>query len=112
MAKWHLGYAGSLAALLGACGSTSMCFQATDGTLHGVRYHNAPSANAAGDDAAIASAAHDIPCDRASISVVWESAADEYVLEGCGQRVTYRTVYYREGGDAVHFVLAGRFPLH
>jgi hypothetical protein len=55
-------------------------YEATDGSIHEAW------GDAAQRDAAIASAIHDLPCQRASIVAI-----DELTLEGCGQRVTYRT---------------------
>jgi hypothetical protein len=45
-------------------------------------------------EAALASAAHDIPCARGSVADIshddFSGFHDLYVVEGCGQRVTYK----------------------
>jgi hypothetical protein len=101
------GCIGLAASLLGGCYSQAQmarlcdegsatgqaCFQgthrqftATDGTVH-------DALGAMGDaarDAALSSAAHDLPCARASITVVSaDSEGLPTVFDGCGQRVTY-----------------------
>jgi hypothetical protein len=58
-----------------------IAYEATDGSIHEAW------GDAAQGGAAIASAAHDLPCERASIVAI-----DNLTLEGCGQRVTYKSV--------------------
>ncbi len=67
-------------------------YEATDGTSHGAwQEEEAASNNAMAREAAIASAAHDLPCDRASIQIVGgDPNGFANVVEGCGQRVTYQ----------------------
>jgi hypothetical protein len=49
----------------------------------------------AAPEAAILSAAHDLPCSRASITIVSKEAIGvPTVLDGCGQRVTYHVDAY------------------
>lgn len=67
-------------------------FEATDGTSHAAWQEEEMASNhGTSREAAIASAVHDLPCDRASVQV---TGADPNgfanVLEGCGQRVTYQ----------------------
>ncbi len=96
-------------------------YQATDGTLHegwgsvGDRVVGPldPEVEAARREAAVASAAHDIPCDRAALTAV-----DSEIVEGCGQRVTYRTVPeviatppgHFQIKEGYRFTLVGRIP--
>jgi hypothetical protein len=63
-----------------------MGIQATDGSV-AMAMQGDPDAASATDRAAIASAAHDLPCPRASIRVV---ARGPTVVEGCGQQITYQ----------------------
>jgi len=69
-------------------------YEATDGTAHGAWLNEDPNANTAmSREAAIASGAHDVPCDRASLRVVGNDPNGvANVIEGCGQRVTYQVV--------------------
>ncbi len=60
--------------------------QATDGSVYTATASDAEAARAP-EKAAVASAAHDIPCPRASIRVV---GREPMVVEGCGQRLTYK----------------------
>jgi hypothetical protein len=67
-------------------------FEATDGTSRGGWQEEETTSNhGMSREAALASAAHDLPCDRASLHIL---GADEKgfpnVVEGCGQRVTYQ----------------------
>ena len=94
----------SLVAMLASCGPFSQSFVATDGSHYGMRYNNASDGNAAANAAAIASAAHDLPCERAAIIVVMNTI-DDFVLEGCGQRVAYKSYY---SNREVHLALTGR----
>ncbi len=90
-----------------------LAFEATDGTVHRAwpRKRDEASRNAA-----IASAAHDLPCEPAAIAVVgssWEDGSSvANVLEGCGQRVTYELVAHRlavaRGVDAYRYTLVSR----
>jgi hypothetical protein len=82
-------------------------YRATDGSLH-QDWPVVPSGSGAdAHEAAIASAAHDLPCDRRRIVVVDER---NLILEGCGQRITYQTV-----GDMTEngrrYLLVGRIPI-
>jgi hypothetical protein len=46
-----------------------------------------------GGDAVIRSAANDVPCPRRGLAIVSRpgtGSAGTYVVEGCGQRLTYR----------------------
>jgi hypothetical protein len=63
-----------------------MGIQATDGSVS-MAIQGDPDASSATDRAAIASAAHDLSCDRTSIRVV---AREPTVVEGCGQQLTYK----------------------
>lgn len=67
-------------------------FQATDGTAHGGWQEEEMASNhGMSREAALASAAHDLPCDRASLQILGADANGfPNVLEGCGQRVTYQ----------------------
>jgi hypothetical protein len=66
---------------------------------------------AAADKAAIASAAHDLPCAQASIKVVGTGVNDfPNILDGCGQRVTYQFKVGGETGDKMPYLLSGRMP--
>ena len=67
-------------------------YEATDGTTHGAWLNEDPNANTTTSrEAAIASAAHDLPCDRASVRVVGNDPNGlANVIDGCGQRVTYQ----------------------
>jgi hypothetical protein len=60
--------------------------QATDGSVY-MATPDDPDAPEAPVHAAIASAARDIPCNRASIRLVMREPT---VVEGCGQRLTYK----------------------
>ncbi|HEX8791480.1 MAG TPA: hypothetical protein VF765_11060 [Polyangiaceae bacterium] len=82
-----------------AAGETGPCqarlrveYEATDGTSHGAWLEEeVASNNSMARDAALASAAHDLPCDRASIQVVGaDPNGFANIVEGCGQRVTYQ----------------------
>jgi hypothetical protein len=83
-------------------------YRATDGTVHEgwespiSRYEGQVSLEVqmAQREAAIASAVHDIPCDPASTA-----ALDGEMVEGCGQRVTYRTVAEVIPTSPGHFVI-------
>lgn len=67
-------------------------YEATDGTSHGAsQEEEAASNNAMAREAALASGARDLPCDRASIQIVGgDPSGFANVVEGCGQRVTYQ----------------------
>jgi hypothetical protein len=69
-------------------------YEATDGTSHGAWLNEDPNANTSmSREAAIASAAHDLPCDRASVRIAGgDPSGLANVIEGCGQRVTYQIV--------------------
>jgi hypothetical protein len=69
-------------------------YEATDGTSHGAWLNEDSNANTTmSREAAIASAAHDLPCDRASVQVVANDPNGlANIIEGCGQRVTYQVV--------------------
>ncbi len=75
------------------CGARQrMEYEATDGTAHGAWFGDEIRSNdAMSVEAVLASAAHDLPCDRASLKVV---GTDEHgfgnVVDGCGQRITYQ----------------------
>ncbi len=83
-------------------------YRATDGTVH--EGWESPSSRYEGQvplevqraqrEAAVSSAAHDIPCDPASTA-----ALDGEMVEGCGQRVTYRTVAEVIPTTPGHFVI-------
>ena len=60
--------------------------QATDGSVFTATSADAEAARVP-EKAAIASAAHDIPCARASLRVVGHEPT---VVDGCGQRITYK----------------------
>jgi hypothetical protein len=65
-------------------------FEATDGTSRDGSEEEEAN-HGLSREAALASAAHDLPCDRASIQVVGaDPNGFANVLEGCGQRVTYQ----------------------
>ena len=89
-------------------------FEATDGS-HTDAWSDWESPAAVSDaqiKATLASATHDIPCDKASIAVV----PGTNTVEGCGQRVTYQVVAVEPqaiAGKRVHrrFMLIGRVPL-
>jgi hypothetical protein len=83
----------------GGTGGSKQCqaresveYEATDGTTHGASLAEETSSNGAmSREAATASAAHDLPCDRASVHIVGNDAHGfANVLDGCGQRVTYQ----------------------
>jgi hypothetical protein len=101
-------WVGIVAVLLGGCLIPSTFFEATDGTRYG---SSNPMANSL--EAAIASGAHDLPCERASIVVVEaQHLPEHYVLEGCGQRVTYDSASSEGDSDvAVRFMLVRRVPV-
>jgi hypothetical protein len=89
-------------------------YLATDGSLGGVP----PGGSFAvlGEDVAAAlatSAARDIPCDPAAVSLVGANIpGDVYAVEGCGQRLTYSLSTYLEGdGRTQRFFLVARLPL-
>ena len=66
-------------------------FTATDGTVQNAVGSTANAAR----DAALASAAHDLPCAPASITIVSrDSDGLPIVFDGCSQRVTYRVDPY------------------
>ncbi len=67
-------------------------YQATDGTSHGAWLEEETrSNNAAAREAALASAAHDLQCNPASLQVVGgDPSGFPNVVDGCGQRVTYQ----------------------
>ncbi len=69
-------------------------FEATDGSAHGAWLEDETRSNGATSrEAAIASAAHDLPCDRGSLQVVGsDQRGFANVVDGCGQRVTYQVV--------------------
>jgi hypothetical protein len=86
-------------------------YGATDGTVHETVWESTADPQRA---AAIASAAHDLPCPSASIAVI-----DSLTLEGCGQRITYRQLeqgyttppgHYRITGG-YRYILVGRIPI-
>ena len=60
--------------------------QASDGSVV-IATTGGPDAAGAPEKAALASAAHDIPCARASLQVV---GREPMVIDGCGQRLMYR----------------------
>jgi hypothetical protein len=95
-------------------------YEATDGS------RQQAWADADGDaakEAAVLSASHDIPCGRASVVVVGRGTGDsdfiDGLLEGCGQRVTYKLVDYdgAPSGGGVgpvkghRYTLVGRTPI-
>jgi hypothetical protein len=65
-----------------------VAFEATDSSLHQAWLDDPEPAS---QEAAIASAAYDLRCERTSIAFVGTAGT---VLQGCGQRVTYRIVGY------------------
>ncbi len=69
-----------------------MEYEATDGTSHGAWFSDEiQSKFASAVEAALASAAHDLPCDRASLKVIGTDAHGfGNVVDGCGQRITYQ----------------------
>jgi hypothetical protein len=70
-----------------AAAATGVVFEATDGSSR-----NAPGeeTTSIANKTAIASAAHDLPCDPASIQVVGNDASGRAnAAEGCGLRATY-----------------------
>ena len=71
----------------GAClDGTHYQFTATDGTVRNAIGQMGDAAR----DAALSSAARDLPCPRASITIVsGDSEGLPTVFDGCGQRVTY-----------------------
>jgi hypothetical protein len=80
-------------------------YQATDGSLH----ESMEGDNTAQREAAIASAAHDLPCAPASVVADGELGLGGTTLEGCGQRVTYKVV--DDSGVGVSYVLIGRVAI-
>ena len=76
-----------------SCGARQrMEYQATDGTSHETWFDDeVHSSDRMSIEAALASATHDIPCDRASLKVI---ATDDHGfandVAGCGQRVRYQ----------------------
>ena len=98
-----------------------MEYEATDGTSHSAWFDDEiRSKDATSVEAVLASAAHDLPCDRASLKVI---GTDEHgfgnVVEGCGQRITYQI---SEVGDQPtagptgpvrkhKYIVIGRMPL-
>jgi len=95
-------------------------YEATDGSLHktldDVLSGVPTDFEAVSKEAAIASAAHDLPCDPASVVAVGKTNT---LLEGCGQRVTYQLVGYDIAPPAGHvpqekgrrYTLVGRIPI-
>jgi hypothetical protein len=80
-------------AAAGRGGTSNVCeengrfgIQATDGSVYMATSADAEAARVP-EKAAIASAARDIPCARASIRVVGHEPT---AVEGCGQRITYK----------------------
>lgn len=82
-------------------------YEATDGTTHAAWSDEvATTSGALAREAAMASAAHDLPCDRASLQVF---SSDQRglpnVVDGCGQRVTYQIA---DVGDESHPGASGK----
>jgi hypothetical protein len=74
-------------------GNTNVCVErilfalaATDGEVF-TAMNDDPRASQIAHQAAVVSAAHDIPCDVAAVRVVSNQPT---LVEGCGQRVTYK----------------------
>ena len=111
MAQLRIGalYAIASASLLAGC--AAHIYQATDGYL----FQDTADPSY---EAAVASAAHDLPCDRASILVVQRASFGvsphevqvvPIALDGCGYRVTYQVVHSTETGErAARYMLASR----
>lgn len=105
-----------------SCGARQLLeYEATDGTSHSAWFDEETRSNDPKSvEAALASAAHDLPCDRASLKVV---ATDAHgfgnVVEGCGQRITYQISDVGEqpakgtrGPVRKHkYIVVGRVPL-
>jgi hypothetical protein len=104
-------------------GSTNVCVErvlfalaATDGEVF-TTMNDDPRGSEVAHRAAVVSAAHDIPCDAASLRVI---ANLPTVVEGCGQQVTYKEEEhaipvppgYKIEGQMKGFreVLVGRVP--
>lgn len=99
------------ACLVGGC-PAPIYYQATDGRM---------LTGSSELDAAFESAQRDLPCDRASISVLasgeasgsWAGGLVPTQLEGCGQHVTYRVTCGRNPTDdhfVCHYALVSRAP--
>ncbi len=69
--------------------------EATDGSLAEEWQGNGHSAER---QAALASAAHDLPCDRSALQLVGDN-----IVDGCGQRVTYQLVSQSLATPPGHF---------
>jgi hypothetical protein len=104
---YRLAWAAIVTILLGGCLAPLTFFEATDGG----RYGSSNPMNA--EEAVLASAAHDLPCERSSIVVVEaQHLPEHYVLRGCGQSVTYDSVTVEGDSDVVvRFKLVGRIPI-
>ncbi|HEY6464121.1 MAG TPA: hypothetical protein VIY73_28325 [Polyangiaceae bacterium] len=105
-----------------SCGARQLLeYEATDGTSHSAWFDEETHANdAMSVEAVLASAAHDLPCDRASLKVLGTDAHGfGNVVEGCGQRVTYQISDVGEqpapglrGPVRKHkYIVVGRMPL-
>jgi hypothetical protein len=96
-------------------------YEATDGTKHGGFFGEEIKANNPGArEAALASAAHDIPCDKGSLKIVGDDPHGfANIVDGCGQRFTYQITEVGEqpawtptGSVRAHrYVLVNRMPL-
>jgi hypothetical protein len=94
-----------------------LSYEGTDGSPHPT-WENDPSVGHTDEPArkaaALASAAHDLPCEPGSIVAVGND-----VLEGCGQRVSYRVVDYAiapvpgrvQPVKGRRYTLVGRIPI-
>ena len=69
-----------------------MEYEATDGTKHSAWFGDEiTSKDAMARETALASAAHDIPCDRASLKIMGDDVHGfANIVDGCGQRITYQ----------------------
>jgi hypothetical protein len=88
-------------------------FEATDGSVRNGKPTPWKFDATAQEDALLASAAHDLPCDRGAIRRVGNPSGDNLsegnILDGCGQRVTYRWTY-DDDKHTGRAVLVGKVP--
>jgi hypothetical protein len=103
---------------VGSCNERSRwAWEATDESIH--EAWGSEDWGPISRDAAIASAAHDLPCDRAAITVVGSDRGTANVLEGCGQRINYQVTDHDLATPTGHFritrgfrfTLVGRTPI-
>ena len=88
-------------------------FEATDGSVRNGALSPWHFDGPAQEDALLASAVRDLPCDRGAITRLGKPSGDNLaegnMLEGCGQRVTYKWTYDDEKRTG-RVVLAGKVP--